>query len=100
MVWHTLLVLSIVLTVVRVRQQGVPWEDILAAPSQWMHFIIFGGEWLHTMCSCVGMRSQGGHKYFLLWVTLERFLDVVFHLRETNHCSKSLGRVEKAKRTK
>ena len=100
MVWHALLVLSIIMTVVRVRQQGVPWEDILAAPSQWVHFIIFGGEWLHTMCSCVGMRTRDGYKYLILWVVLERTLDIAFHLRETNHCANSLWRVEKAKRTK
>lgn len=99
MVWHVLLILAILVTVVRARQQGVPWDGILAAPSQWVHFIIFGGEWMHTMCSCVGLHTRDGHKYRLFWISLERTLDIFFLFREPHHCAESLWRVEKAKRT-
>ena len=99
MVWHVFLIFAIFATIIRVRQQEVPWDDILAAPSQWVHFIIFGGEWMHTMCSCVGLYARDGHKHHLFWITLERILDTFFLFREKHHCAESLWRVEKVKRT-
>jgi len=94
MIWHALLVIAIIATVARLRQNGVPWDYILAAPSQWLHFIIFGGEWMHTMCSCVGAHVRDGHNHQWFWGRLERFLDTVFIWREHNHCAASLWRVE------
>lgn len=97
MIWHALLILAIIATVARVRQRGVPWDDIYAAPSQWFHFIVFGGEWMHTMCSCVGQHTRDGIHNRWFWVPLERFLDIVFIWREPHHCATSLWRVEKEK---
>ena len=100
MFWHVLLIFALIATVARVRQLGVPWDDIFAAPSQWVHFIIFGGEWMHTMCSCVGLHTRDGRRFMLFWRILERTLDIVFIWRERHHCATSLWRVEKGKKWK
>ncbi len=97
MIWHALLIFSIIATVARVRQRGVSWLDIFGAISQWFHFIIFGGEWLHTMCSCIGLHTRDGKSNQWLWTSLEVFFDIVFFWREPNHCATSLRRVEKEK---
>lgn len=96
--WHALLFVFIIATVARARQAGKPWLDIVAIPTQWLHYIIFGGPWGHTMCSCTGLHVRDGHKHRWFWLILQTLFDTVFFAFERNHCATSLWRVEKAER--
>lgn len=93
--WHALLILSILITVVRVRQLGVSWLDIIATPTQWLHFVVFGGLWGHTVCSCTGLHMRDGHRNIWFWRSLQIIFDIVFILFERQHCAASLQRAEK-----
>ena len=97
MVWQALLLTLFIITVARIRQLGITWEDIAAAPSQWLHFIIFGGRWEHTVCSCVGKHVRDGTRNKAAWIVAEYILDCMFMWRERRHCARSLQRVENYK---
>lgn len=98
MFWHALLLFAIIVTVARARQQGVPWLDIVATPSQWLHYAIFGGPWGHTMCSCTGLHVRDGHRNKRGWLALQTVFDLTFCWIERHHCAESLWRVEKEQR--
>lgn len=87
--------LGIVLTIWRARQQSVPWINIAAVPTQWLYFIIFGGAWGHTICSCVGKRVRDGSPNPKVWRFAASVLNALFSWVEKDHCLKSLERVEK-----
>lgn len=99
MFWHVLLILTILVTVARARQIGMDWLDIAAIPTQWLHFVIFGGPWGHTMCSCTGLHVRDGHRNIRYWIALQKVFDFLFSWFERHHCAESLWRYEKAKRT-
>jgi hypothetical protein len=98
MIWFALFLILFIVTVVRVRQQGVPWDDVVATFSQWVHFIIMGGPWGPTFSSCIGLHVRDGHKYAPAWKAVEVFTDSLFWLKESDHCAESLYRVEQLER--
>jgi len=98
MIWLALLIILFGITVARVRQQGIPWEDIIAVVSQWVHFMIMGGAWGPTLSSCIGFHVRERHKYRFVWKALEIITDAIFWFKEYDHCAESLHRVEKLER--
>ena len=93
-----LIAFILLVTLLRFRQNGTSWRRIFAFPSQLLHFVLFGGVWGHTLCSCVGLRARDGSGQTRLWGVIQKVLDSIFWIYEPDHCAQSLWRLEKGKK--
>lgn len=89
--------LCLVATVIRARRRGIPWEIILAFPSQWFNWTFFGRDFTEPFSAFVGVQVRDGSNPVVVWRITGRLLDTVFLVKEKNHCAESVSRLERWK---
>lgn len=96
MVLYFSVIAAIICTIARARQRGIPWEDIRSFPSQWFNWVFFGRDFSEPFSAYVGSRIEYKRNPQFFWLLLGILLDIVFWIKERNHCAESAKRWEKS----